>query len=73
MFECERRKCFKILKQFVEQIEEMKIKNYELKSAKVNFIVYWKKEETEKEVKIILPEIYFKRLIDNKLEYKQND
>ena len=63
----------KFSKQFVEQIEEMKIKNYELKSAKVNFIVYWKKEEPEQEVKIILPEIYFKRLINNKLEYKQND
>jgi hypothetical protein len=27
----------------------------------VNFIVYWKKEDTEKESKIILPELYFER------------
>lgn len=51
----------KFSKQFVGQIESMKTKNYELKSAKVNFIVYWKKEDTEQEVKIILPELYFER------------
>jgi ATP-dependent DNA helicase RecQ len=47
--------------QFVNQIEAMKHKNYELKSAKVNFIVYWLKEGTEQEVKIILPELHFER------------
>lgn len=51
----------KFSKQFVEQIERMKSKNYELKSVKVNFIVYWRKEETEQEIKIILPELYFER------------
>jgi ATP-dependent DNA helicase RecQ len=51
----------KFSKQFVGQIESMKEKNYVLKSAKVNFIVYWKKEDTEQEVKIILPELYFER------------
>lgn len=51
----------KFSKLFVEQIESMKAKNYELKSAKVNFIVYWKKENAEQEVKIILPELYFER------------
>lgn len=52
----------KFSKQFVGQIENMKAKNYELKSAKVNFIVYWKKEETEQEAKIVLPELYFERI-----------
>lgn len=51
----------KFSKQFVEQIENMKAKNYVLKNAKVNFIVYWKKEGSEQEVKIILPELYFER------------
>lgn len=46
---------------FIEQIERMKAKKYELKSAKVNFIVYWKKEDTEQEIKIILPELLFER------------
>ncbi|MBX2967498.1 MAG: RecQ family ATP-dependent DNA helicase [Cyclobacteriaceae bacterium] len=52
----------KFSKQFIEQIVNMGNKNYELKTAKVNFIVYWKKEETEQEVKIILPELYFERI-----------
>lgn len=55
----------KFSKKFMDQIENMKRKNYELKSAKVNFIVYWKKEETEQEVKIILPELYFEKIKSN--------
>ncbi|MDO9634863.1 MAG: 3'-5' exonuclease, partial [Paludibacter sp.] len=47
----------KFSKQFIKQLENMKSANYELKSAKVNFIVYWQKEGTEQEVKIILPEL----------------
>src|SRR5690606_7933379 len=52
----------KFSKHFIGQIEKMKALNYELKSANVNFIVYWKKEDTEQEVKIILPELYFERV-----------
>ncbi len=51
----------KFSKSFIGQIESMKTKNYELKSAKVNFIVYWKKEDTGQEIKIILPELLFER------------
>ena len=51
----------KFSRQFVNQIESMKQSNYELKSAKVNFIVYWLKEGEEQEVKIILPELYFEK------------
>lgn len=51
----------KFSQQFVRKIETMKERNYELKSAKVNFIVYWFKEGAEKEVKIILPELYFEK------------
>ncbi|MBX2985931.1 MAG: RecQ family ATP-dependent DNA helicase [Bacteroidia bacterium] len=51
----------KFSQKFVSQIESKKAENYCLKSAKVNFIVYWKKEDTEQEVKIILPELYFER------------
>ena len=46
---------------FLETIESLKQKNYKLKQAKVNFIVYWKKEDSEQEIKIILPELYFER------------
>lgn len=51
----------KFSKQFVKQLENMKSANYELKSAKVNFIVYWQKEGTEQEVKIILPGLCFEK------------
>lgn len=54
----------KFSKQFVEQIEAKKANNYKLKNAKVNFIIYWKKEDTEQEVKIVLPELYFERVTD---------
>lgn len=43
-----------------EQMEDMQEKGYELKHAKVNFIVYWENKD-KKEIKIILPELYFKR------------
>lgn len=54
----------KFSKSFTKQIENRKINNYTLKSARVNFIVYWKKEDNEQEVKIILPELSFKRITD---------
>lgn len=49
----------KFSQQFMRQVENMKGKNYELKNVKVNFVVYWLKEGAEKEIQIILPEVYF--------------
>ncbi len=46
-------------KQFSEKIEALKAKGYILKSANVNFIVYWKKEDSDREIKVILPELHF--------------
>jgi len=40
----------------------MKQRNYKVKGAKVNFMVYWLEEESQKEVKIILPEIQFQKV-----------
>ena len=65
--ECLNSKGQSILKfsiQFVNQIESLRQRNFVLKGAKVNFIVYWQKEGTEKEVKIILPELYFEKKSD---------
>lgn len=56
----------KFSKQFIERIKNLKSINYQLRSAKVNFIVYWKGEDTEEEIKIVLPELYFERIIDEK-------
>ncbi|MBE99152.1 hypothetical protein [Flavobacterium coralii] len=49
---------------FKEKIDEMKSRHYELKSAKVNFILYWLKEGASQEIKIILPEQYFEKVIN---------
>lgn len=51
----------KFSKQFMDQMESLKQKKYELKSAKVNFIVYWTKEGSDHELMIILPELSFER------------
>ena len=51
----------KFSKQFLEVIISVQNKGYQLKEARVNFIVYWKKPDEEKEFKIILPELYFER------------
>jgi ATP-dependent DNA helicase RecQ len=51
----------KFSRKFATQIEAMKASGYELKSAKGGFIVYWQKEGTDSEIKIILPELYFER------------
>ncbi|MDF1561102.1 MAG: RecQ family ATP-dependent DNA helicase [Bacteroidales bacterium] len=51
----------KYSQQLKKQLSELKDKGYDLKSAKVNFIVHWTKEETGQEAKIILPELFFER------------
>jgi ATP-dependent DNA helicase RecQ len=49
-------------KQFINQIESLKQKNYRPQLAKIRFVVYWRKEESESEIRIILPELYFERI-----------
>lgn len=48
-------------KKFKQEIEAMKQKGYMPKTAKIIFIVYWQKEGSEYEVRIVLPELYFER------------
>ena len=48
-------------KQLINQIESIKLKNYVPKTARIRFIVYWQKENTDHEIRIILPELYFER------------
>ncbi|MFO8054209.1 MAG: ATP-dependent helicase, partial [Bacteroidales bacterium] len=55
----------KFSKQFVAWMGEKKKKNYVLKAAKVNNIVYWQKDGDNKEVKIIMPELYFEKQQDS--------
>lgn len=51
----------KFSKQRIEIMEYLKQKGYTPRSAKIKFIVYWKKENVENEIMIILPELYFER------------
>ncbi len=51
----------KFSKQFLNRLEAVKQSGYVLQEAKVNFILFWKKEGSEHEIKIILPELYFKK------------
>lgn len=51
----------KISKQLAKQIESTNQKEYVPKYAKIRFIVYWHKENSEQEIKIVLPEIYFEK------------
>ncbi|MBS4029859.1 MAG: RecQ family ATP-dependent DNA helicase [Clostridiales bacterium] len=48
-------------KRCAEQIERVQRNGYEPQYAKVNFIVFWRKEEEEQEIKIVLPELHFER------------
>ncbi len=52
---------FKFSKAFISKIEEQQNKGYSIKTVKINFMVYWYKEENNKEFLIILPEIYMRR------------
>ena len=60
-FNSKKQSVLKFSKQFMDQIESLKQKKYELKSAAVNFIVYWIKEGSDYELMIILPELSFER------------
>lgn len=48
-------------KDLKDRIGKLKEKNYELKRAKVNFVVNWYKKELKKEFAIVLPELVFER------------
>lgn len=52
----------KFSQNFIMEIKSQETKGYFPKEARINFILFWKKEDSEKEVKIILPEVYFERL-----------
>lgn len=51
----------KFSKKFLDRLVEIKNNGFELKEAKVNFIVYWTDEDKKIEVKIVLPELNFEK------------
>ncbi len=47
---------------FMDQdYEKLRMQGYELKRATVNFIVYWQSAKVAKEIRIVLPELFFER------------
>ncbi len=51
----------KFSRSFQEKVKQLNTKGFEMKEAKVNFMVYWKDEEKNMEMKIVLPELKFQR------------
>lgn len=54
----------KFSKKFLDKLAEIKKNGFELKEARVNYIVYWKGDEKNVEVKIVLPELQFEKSAD---------
>jgi ATP-dependent DNA helicase RecQ len=48
-------------KDFFERLEPYYNRGYRLSKASVNYVVYWRKKDSEIETRIILPEIRFER------------
>lgn len=53
-----------VSKQAAKQIGSWINKGYRPKDARVRFIVHWQKEDSEDEVKIVLPEVHFEKARD---------
>ena len=46
---------------FKEQIIDFQSKGYKLTESVINYIVYWQKEDSEDEIRIVLPELRFRK------------
>ncbi len=62
------REILRFSKAFIAKLEELQNKDYIISEVKINFIVFWENEETEKEIKIILPEVYLIRKYNSTIE-----
>jgi ATP-dependent DNA helicase RecQ len=56
-------KVIQFSKKFKEALDGWIHRGFEIESANVNFIVYWKDEEKGREVRIVLPELYLRKEI----------
>ena len=52
----------KFSRNFLQTMETFGKRDYILKSAKVNFVVWWQKEGTGEEIRIILPDLFFENM-----------
>lgn len=56
-----RKPILKFSKTFLKRINEIAASGYQIKSAKVNFVVYWKREDMQRELQVVLPTVCFER------------
>lgn len=55
------RSVLRFSKKCLREIDEIRAMHYEVTRARVNFIVYWKGKDEDREILIILPELYFEK------------
>jgi len=60
-YDAKNREIVKFSKVFVARLDEIKAKGYVVEEVKINFMLFWQKEGSKDENKIILPEIYLQR------------
>ena len=51
----------RVSKQFGRQIDAIQQKNYVPQYAKIRYIVYWRGQNSEEEIRIVLPELHFEK------------
>lgn len=51
----------KFSKSFKKKLKELEEKSFKTKDCKINYLLFWKAEDSDREVGIVLPEIYFER------------
>ncbi len=51
----------KFSKSFIAKCEELQQKGFGLHEVKIGFLLYWKGQEMEEEIKIVLPEVVLRR------------
>lgn len=47
---------------FLTKLKVMEARNYKLINGKVNFIVYWRGEDMQHDIPIVLPKLYFEKI-----------
>ncbi len=60
-----KKRVLRFSKKYREHMNQLKSTGYELQCAKIRFIVAWKGKEDEREVPVILPDLYYKRVIQS--------
>jgi ATP-dependent DNA helicase RecQ len=51
-------------KQFIDKIEHLDQRGYKPRAASVKYIVYWQKEGSDREIRIVLPELILNRIAE---------